>query len=250
MYHSCPISAGSDPLAVPRALVDRQWRRLDSDGWVLRGLTDALAIAQADPDARVVGLTFDDAYADFLGVLDLLAAHEATATVYVSTGDPDGARGSSRGADRSLGWDELAALPPSLVEVGSHGHWHRPLDVLPRGEMNHEVRLSRLLLEDRLGVRATSFCYPHGYANRRVRDAVAAAGYANACVVGRRLADPESDPYAVPRVQVTRAHDEAGIADLVARGEPVAVSWFKTLAQPAWRVARRGVYRTTGRILT
>ena len=110
MYHSCPVSAGSDPLAVPRALVDRQWRRLRADGWILRGLTDALAIARADPDARVVGLTFDDAYADFLGVLDLLAECEATATVYVSTGDPDGPRGNSRGADRSLGWDELAAL--------------------------------------------------------------------------------------------------------------------------------------------
>ena len=73
MYHSAPESGSGSLLAVPRDLIDRQWAALRSEGWILRGLTEALALSQADPAARVVGLTFDDGYRDFLGVPDLLS---------------------------------------------------------------------------------------------------------------------------------------------------------------------------------
>ena len=38
MYHSVPASGLGDRLAVPRSMVDRQWRALRADGWDLRGL--------------------------------------------------------------------------------------------------------------------------------------------------------------------------------------------------------------------
>jgi peptidoglycan/xylan/chitin deacetylase (PgdA/CDA1 family) len=195
-------------------------------------------------------VTFDDGYADFLGLLDLLAEHEARVTLYLPTsrlGQPDG---QPRSHGQWLTWAEVAALPRDLVEIGSHAHVHRPLDVLAGADVEHEVRHSRRLLAAHAGAEAVSFCYPNGYSSPRVRRAVRAAGYANACIVGRRLADPDGDRYAVPRLHVTPAHDEAGIIALVTAGEAGPAPRAKRAVAPAWRLARQGAYRLAGRILT
>jgi peptidoglycan/xylan/chitin deacetylase (PgdA/CDA1 family) len=149
-----------------------------------------------------------------------------------------------------LTWEEIAGLPAELVEVGSHAHHHRPLDVLGARDLAHEVRDSRRILQERTGRAPESFCYPHGYAGPRVRRAVRDAGFANACVVGRRVAEARDDPFAVPRLQVTAGHDEVGVRTLVRLGEPGMAPRVKRVAAAPWRVARRTVYATTGRILT
>lgn len=247
MYHSAPESGSSSRLEVPRGLIDRQWKALRSDGWTLRGLTESLEISRLDPKARVVGLTFDDGFKDFLGIPDLLSKHEAHATLYLPTANLDDLEQS----DGSwLSWSEADSLPRELVEIGSHAHVHRPLDVLSRADLDHEVRYSRELLTDRFGLQPVSFCYPNGYSSQRVRRAVSEAGYSNACVIERRLADPEGNLYAVPRLQVTAEHDEAAILRLVRSGEPGWQPKIKRLIYPAWRVTRLVAYRVAGKMLT
>jgi peptidoglycan/xylan/chitin deacetylase (PgdA/CDA1 family) len=248
MYHGVPVDGPGDALAVPVRQVDRQWHALRSQGWDLVGLTEALSRAGAGDD-RVIGVTFDDGYADFLGALELLAAHHARATLYVPTAHLDGE--PIVGCDGPLlTWDQVGRLPSDLVEIGSHAHRHRPLDVLGREDVAADVVTSRRLLRERLGVSASSFCYPNGYSSPRVRAAVASAGFSTACVVGRRLADPDGDPLAIPRLQVTPAHDEVGILALVAGGEPGLTPAAKRIVHPAWRQTRRVVYRATGKVLT
>ncbi len=250
MYHSVPASGTGDSLMVPRTLVDRQWRALRSEGWTMLGLTEALAVATADPGGRIVGVTFDDGFADFLGVLDLLATHGARATLYLPTSPLEQPAHPGQRPGRYLTWAEVASLPRDLVEIGSHAHVHRPLDVLSRMDVEHEILHSRQLLAMRTGADVVSFCYPNGYTSLGVCRAVRAAGYVNACIVGRRLADPDSDRYAVPRLQVTYAHDEAKIVDLVAAGEAGLGPSLKRIAGPTWRLVRWAVYRSTGWILT
>jgi peptidoglycan/xylan/chitin deacetylase (PgdA/CDA1 family) len=247
MYHSAPASGPGSPLAVPRPLIDRQWRALRSDGWELRGLTEALRRARTDRDARIVGVTFDDGFSDFLDVLDLLSAHNARATLYLPTSYLDT---PGRKDGPWLSWAEVARVPRELVEIGSHAHAHRPLDVLRRADVRHEVRHSRQQLAERIGSEPVSFCYPNGYSSRSVRHAVSAAGYANACILGHRLADPDGDPYAVPRLQVTPAHDEAGVLSLVACGEAGWTARLKRPAYPAWRIVRFAAYRGARKMLT
>lgn len=247
MYHSAPESGPGSRLAVPRRLIDRQWQALRSEGWTLRGLTESLCLSRAATEARIVALTFDDGYSDFLGVLDLLSKHDARATLYLPTSHLDIAE---RGHSPWLSWQEAASLPRELVEIGSHAHVHRPLDVLSQADLDHEVRHSRQLLAERIGAEPISFCYPNGYSSHRVRRAVSTAGYSNACVIGRRLADPMGPSYAVPRLQATPAHDETGILRLVRSGETGWTPSLKRVAYPAWRMARFAVYRGTGKMLT
>jgi peptidoglycan/xylan/chitin deacetylase (PgdA/CDA1 family) len=254
MYHSVP--RGSAPpsadrsLSVPLGLVRDQWWTLREAGLRLRGLTEALATVRADPGSPVVGLTFDDGYADFLGAVDLLGELDAQATLYLPTDLVGGRRRIISSAGRLLGWGEIAGLPGRHVEIGSHSCSHRPLDVLSHRELAEEVGRSRTEIEDRLGASVVSFCYPNGYASRRVRTAVADAGYANGCVVGRRLAEPKGDSFTVPRLQVLPTHDQTGILRLVREGEPGVVPCLKRAAHPAWRLVRRATYLSSGRLLT
>ncbi len=251
MYHSVPAGGEGNPLAVPRARVDEQWAALRGAGWELRDLTGALAAKTADPGRRIVGLTFDDGLDDFENVPDLLSRYDATATLYVPTAHVGGS-GEALGGypGRVLDWDRLAALPDDLVEVGSHAHQHVPVDVLPRAELAAALATSRTLLEDHLGRPARSFCYPHGYAARGTARLVAAAGFDNGCIVGRRIAGPDDDRYRIPRLQALPEHDAAGILALVETGEPGWAATLKRIAHPAWRLVRWTAYRSTGRVLS
>ena len=239
-----------DPLSVDRDVIDEQWTALRAAGWRLLGLTGALRAQGADPSARIVGVTFDDARDDFVHVPELLERHDAAATLYVPTAHVGGEGAPVHYAGRVLTWDQLEQLPADRVEIGSHAHRHVPTDVLPARELAHDVRLSRAMLEDRLGRRVWSFCYPHGYASTREARIVAQAGYANACTVGRRLSRWSDDAFLLPRLQVLPSHRGRGIVELVMRGEPGWRLKVKELAHPPWRRVRKAVYMVSGRVLT
>ncbi|HFE51806.1 MAG TPA: polysaccharide deacetylase family protein, partial [Bacteroidetes bacterium] len=59
----------------------------------------------------------------------------------------------------------------------SHGASHRYLGFLPDAELRNELRRSKALLEDRLGVEVTALAPPYGRASARVLQEAANAGY-------------------------------------------------------------------------
>jgi len=250
MYHS--VSAVGGPLralAVPPGRLAEQLAALAGAGYRLVGLSEALDLLAVGTTDRLVAVTFDDGYRDFLteGV-PALAAAGARATLYASVGHLGGYAGwLGRWAPafgRMLTWDELAEVASTGVEIGNHSLIHHPLDVLPAARLRAEVGRSHDELEQRLGLRVRSFAYPHGYHDRRVRDVVEAAGHDNATEVGRRLYAPGERRFAVPRLQPTPEHTGADLVALVAGGGPRLMPRLKRLAQPAWRVVRRTALRT------
>jgi peptidoglycan/xylan/chitin deacetylase (PgdA/CDA1 family) len=256
MYHS--VSAVGGPmrdLAVPPALLTEQLEALSAAGYQLVGLTEALDRLAAGDTARMVAVTFDDGYRDFLteGV-PILEKTGSRATLYASTGHLGGHAdwlGDWAAAfGPMLTWDELAEVGTSdAVEIANHSEIHHPLDVLPPAQLRGELTRSHQELEQRFGRRMRSFAYPHGYNNRRVRELVASLGYDNATEVGRRLHTPKDDRFAVPRLQPTPDHSGADLVALVASGEPGLVPKLKQVAQPGWRLARRAA-RLAGKQLT
>jgi len=245
MYHS--VSAVGGPmrdLAVPPDLLAEQLAALTDAGYRLVGLSEALDLLDAGSDERLLAVTFDDGYRDFLteGVPALEKAG-ARATLYASVGHLGGqARWLGRWASDfgpMLTWRELAEVAAAGVEIGNHGLIHHPLDVLPAGEMRREVVHSHDELEQRLQVRVRSFAYPHGYNSRRVRGVVATTGHDNATEVGRRLHTPRERRFAVPRLQPTPDHRGADLVALVGAATPSMVPRLKQMAQPGWRVVRR-----------
>jgi peptidoglycan/xylan/chitin deacetylase (PgdA/CDA1 family) len=255
MYHS--VSAIGGPmrdLAVPPRRLAEQLSALAGAGYRLVGLSEALDLLEAGCSDKLLAVTFDDGYRNFLteGV-PVLESVGAGATLYASVGHL-GAKADWLGRwspdfGKLLTWAELAEVADAGVEIGNHSLIHHPLDVLPAGQLRDEIVRSHDELEQRLGRRVRSFAYPHGYNGRRVRDLVAEAGHDNATEVGRRLHRPGERRLAVPRLQPTPDHTGADLLALVAGGGPQLVPQVKRLAQPAWRVARKLALRT-GRTLT
>ncbi|MEU8818334.1 polysaccharide deacetylase family protein [Actinoplanes sp. NPDC048796] len=241
-------------LAVPPELLREQLSALRDAGYRLAGLTEALNLLEEGGGEKLIAVTFDDGYRDFLtqGV-PILKESGAGATLYASVGHLGGTAGwlGRWAADFGpmLTWDELAEVRDAGVEIGNHSMIHHPLDVLPAAQLRDEIVTSHRQLEQRLQVPVRSFAYPHGYHSRRVRDLVASLAYDNATEVGRRLHTPAEKRLAVPRLQPTPDHTGADLVALVRTGETGLVPKVKQFAQPGWRVARR-VARTFGKNLT
>jgi peptidoglycan/xylan/chitin deacetylase (PgdA/CDA1 family) len=137
-----------------------------------------------------------------------------------------------------MDWGELAEVAARGVEIGSHGHEHAELDVLPPGRMRANITLSRRLLADRLGQPVDSFCYPFGYHTAAVRAAVAAAGFTSACEVGYGLHSRSGDPFAIRRLIVTNTDRPEHLRQLVTTGQDSLLLQLRRRTRTPWRILR------------
>jgi peptidoglycan/xylan/chitin deacetylase (PgdA/CDA1 family) len=205
----------------------------------------ALALGgQATLPDRPVAITFDDGLADLAtGAFPTLSRLGIPASLYITTGYVGG---RSRWLDREgegdrpmLDWSTVRRLDASgLVEIGAHGHSHRQLDVLPPHELPAEVDVSKRRLEEQLGHPIASFAYPHGYSSRRVRQAVADAGFTSACAVKHALSGPGDDRYALARI-VVGADTTVEALDGMLHGAGLRVAPRDRTRVMAWRLLRR-----------
>lgn len=138
-------------IELPAHVFERQLRELAARERVL-SLEDAVAGGE---EGGVV-ITFDDGTPDFHGaVLPLLVEHGVPAHLYLATGLV------ADGAGDGITWPQLAeAVSTGLVTVGSHTHAHADLSRANERDAEEEMRRSKDLIEDRLGVPCEHFAYP------------------------------------------------------------------------------------------
>lgn len=207
MYHSVGARADAradDPYNItvtPRRL-ERQLRWLRARGLLGVGMARLLRARAAGGGTRLVGLTFDDGYADFAEeALPLLRRYDCTATLFALPGRLGGAND----------WDPLGPRRPLLdeqgirraltwgMEIGSHGLLHTDLTTADEDTLRRETEESRALLRELTGRDVLGFCYPYGTVDQRALDAVRAAGYSYACAIDP---GPLTGRYALPRVHI------------------------------------------------
>ncbi|WP_230423364.1 polysaccharide deacetylase family protein [Streptomyces radicis] len=233
MYHSVAYTS-PDPYRVT-VTPDRLHQQL---GWLrrrgLRGVSvgELLRARAAGRAARLVGLTFDDGYRDFLDTaVPLLRGHGCTATVFVLPGRLHGSNAWDAEGPRKrlLNAEGIREVAAAGMEVGSHGMTHETLRRATPQVLEREVAGSRAALEDLLGSPVPGFCYPYGGVDRRAIEAVRAAGYAYACAV-----DPGrlTGQFALPRIHVGE-RDSVRRLRLKQLLHPVRRRSLPTLSAPA-----------------
>ncbi|WP_246267896.1 polysaccharide deacetylase family protein [Nonomuraea typhae] len=198
MYHSIDHFE-EDPylITVKPQRFAAQMRWLSRRG--LRGVSmrDLLDAQRSGTAGRLVGLTFDDGYADFVThALPVLLRHGFTGTVFAVTG--------RLGGDNA--WDPLGPRKPLMtaeqlrevaahgMEIGSHTLTHASLAGAPAADVRHQVEASRIELEGILGRPVTGLAYPYGHADDEAVEAVRAAGYGYACGIRPHAAGPHNLP--------------------------------------------------------
>ena len=222
MYHSVePYTSDPFRVTVRPERFGRQMRWLRRNG--LRGVSmrDLLSAREAGTGAhdagtgaRLVGLTFDDGYADFATyVAPILARCGFTATVFVLAGLLSGHNAWDQPGPRKelLTADDVRRVADSGMEIASHGLHHLALPDLDEATLAEEVGRSRETLTRLVGQDVTGFCYPYGKVGTREVNAVRAAGYSYACAVHPSTLDAR---YAIRRTYVG---DRDGAARLYAK---------------------------------
>ena len=247
MYHSIATSAARRfrRFAVAPCEFAAQMEYLDAAGYCPVTAADlAGARSGRTLPARPVVLTFDDAYADFYtAALPVLREHSFRATLYVPTAYVGATTLFNVSLDeenrRVLSWPALRDIAVEGVEVAAHSHTHPQLDRVPATVIDDEVRRSRGLLEDKLGLAVDGFAYPFGYWNSAARAAVAAAGYRYAFAVAELVTAPGDDMLTLPRLTVNAGIGVAGLARLLRARSTRTNRRAAAVKRVAWRAVRQ-----------
>lgn len=204
MYHRLAEPKGSDrrydDLCVSPRAFDEQMhflRRQDYNTLSASELILAIRDGRAVP-ARSVVVTFDDGYDDvFQFGLEVLRRYEVKASVYLITehhrlGKPGFLTPAQiHELDRS-GW----------VELGSHSRTHPKLEQTSDQELQDEIFGSKAYLDDLLGSRSWTFCFPYGSYDGRVVRVVRRAGYLGALSTRPGAEHRLRDLYGLRRIRV------------------------------------------------
>lgn len=205
------------------------------------------AVAMMDDQQRlprgVCALTFDDGFASLEEhALPMLRRYGLPATVFLvaQTLTRDG-----RAVDwvdtpppypmRTLTRSQVLQMQEAGVTFGSHSWRHADLRTLDPAACEEDLRSSRELLGDLLGVPVPFLAYPRGFHDETVRAAAHRAGYAWSFALPEDRERPE--PHAVPRVGV---HPGNGTATLRVKTQP----WYLPVrTSPVFPVVRRALRR-------
>ena len=120
-------------------------RQLDSLARAKVEVVRLLEIPRLDDELNAVALTFDDGYSSFAeAVVPLLVERSLPATAFVCPGfvgrsNQWDARSATIPQLALMSWNEVATLPPSLVDIGAHGYNHVSLRRQDRQTLNREI---------------------------------------------------------------------------------------------------------------
>ena len=222
LYHQVGVDKGEISLTVDA--LERQLRTLSGEDRPM-SLDDALA----DGERGGVVVTFDDGFRDFHeNALPLLVRHNIPALLYLATsmvGRPDG-----------VTWGQLQeATSTRLVSVGSHTHGHTDLSHASEAEADGEMRKSKELIEDNLGVPCRHFAFPWAVGSEaalRVADHYFESTALEAWRTNRR---GRIDPHRLGRTPILRSDGHAFFRAKVRGMLDSEAAFYRVLGRGPWR---------------
>ncbi len=167
-----------------------------------------------DGGRRKVVITFDDGYADFYdNAFPVLAEHGYQATLFIVTGLTSTRRVTKNGKEY-MTWSEVREVHARGIRIGSHSVSHGKLWNMTPSQIDEELRGSKQVIEDKLGVAVQSFAYPYAFPaqDKRftevLRERLQHHGYGNGVSTTIGTATKKADRYFLPRLPVNRFDDE------------------------------------------
>jgi len=144
---------------------------------------------------RPVIITFDDGNEDvYKEAYPILKKYGFVATFYV-------VQTYVNGRDM-VTTDQLKELIKNGWEIGSHSKNHVSLPSISEDLLPEEIRISKLNLEDKLGVPINSFAYPFGEINENVVRLTSNYGYKSAVGLGASVTHGINSIFYLDRIEI------------------------------------------------
>jgi len=193
LYHKFD-EADSPSTSVPTVMFRQQMDYLKEKGYKVISMDDlfeCISGAKPMPEKAVV-ITIDDGYlSEYTHAVPVLKEHGFPFCIFVFT--------RAVGSRNFMNWDQLKDVLSSGGDVGSHSHTHPRLTEVPSDEMEKEYRVSRKILEEKLGIEAKWFAYPFGEYDDTIRAIGIKTGYKLLLTSDPGSAGPQTQPDLVPR---------------------------------------------------
>lgn len=165
------------------------------------------------PGKKCVAITFDDALTSVAeNALPELAKHSFHSTIFVPVGwigrtpgwamEDDATEVDPKRAEMVMSWDELKALPASLVSLGSHSLTHPAISELDAERARAEIVDSRQQLAKLSGREVVEFSFPYGDHDASTLAMCRAAGYQAAYSVKPQEIDTSASEFLRGRTKV------------------------------------------------
>ena len=223
MYHQVdempPSGAPLRGMTVSPQRFERHMRLLNTWGFHGLSLRDLEPYLNGRLTGRVVGITFDDGYANtHANALPILHALGYTATCYAVSHHIGGYNqwdANSGMATKALmdlqAWREWVGIG---MDVGSHTCDHIDLSQSDEATVRQQIQRSKAELEQMLGLEVRHFCYPYGRFLPDHPAWVEQAGYVSATTTQRGRVQSASglDAFTLPRVLVNHRSTWAHMA--------------------------------------
>ena len=172
-YHHVATDTPASTSINPQTFVEHL-AYLDTNGyqvWPVQQIVEHLMAKKPVPE-KVVGLTFDDAYASiFTTAAPLLKARNMPFTVFASTaliGD---------NAGTYMSWSQLRALYKDGVDIANHSHNHLHYPTLNLFEVKNQLDLAENTLREKVSSNSKLFAYPYGEFTQEVAKLISSNGW-------------------------------------------------------------------------
>ena len=189
--------------------------------WGFQGLSmrDLEPYLSGTLSGRVVGITFDDGYANtHANALPILRQFGYTATCYAVShhigGHNQWDAASGMATKALMGISAWREWIDAGMDVGSHTCDHIDLSQSDEATVRHQIQRSKSELAQILGTEVRHFCYPYGRFLPEHPAWVAQAGYVTATTTrrGRATSAPGPAAFTLPRVLVNHRSTWAHMA--------------------------------------
>lgn len=211
MYHVIEEYSGPyEQLYIQPAILRKQLAFLKEQGYNTVTVHEALAHWEkgAPLPAKPIILTFDDGYRSvYTEAFPLLKEYGFRATLYLHTAKINTPGGLTTGMIREMAQYGL--------EIGSHSLTHPDLTKISPAKLRKEIRHSKKVLEELIGQEVTTFSYPAGRHNTRVREEVRKAGYLGAVTTKYGPATSQENPYSLSRLRINKSDSLQGFINKV-----------------------------------
>lgn len=220
-FHS--LDNGTSVTSFPVRVFRRGMIRLYENGYRTLSLVEAadcLRQGKLFPDRSLV-ITFDDGYKTVYDeAFPVLQRYGMSATVFLTLGEKRAAKPDDRlppfEGRPMLSWNEIREMQEWGIHFGAHTLTHPDLTRLPPDRVETEICESKKIIEDALGDSVACFAYPYGlYDDLSLR--IARQHFACACSDTLGLITPDSDPYALERVDAAYLRTD-WLFDIVSTG--------------------------------